>query len=608
MAKTQQRPSTERAVRSLAREDAAAFASPSVSDVLAAIHDSATDLAQNRDPDIVAHSIVQRTRHLLAADMAYISLNDLSAGETFIRWTSGVRTEAYRTIRMPLGTGVLGMIAAGQPVAYTNQYLADPVMIHVADIDEIVAAEGVFTVTGVPIRISGRVVGALLVANRTPMVLTSKGQFALEQMAAQAAIVLIQQQAGEDVRQLRTMLDADVRNSTAMAEDMARALKLDERLLELLIRDGDTVDMVVALQELLGQPLSLWSPSGRLLAGTPQPGIARGEVFQWRVNGAAQASLGAREPALLRLDDSDLAVMGIEVEGHHFGTLAMVGEASPAKLSDLRRGAALVTASMAVQNAIVQADERAGSALVEDLMSVRTGRRPDALPRRLAQHGLSGNRFVAALCVPAEKSIWPRVLRTIAETRGNSKGLVSPHQDHVCALIAADEPRALGERLAAALKSSGCPAIVGLSVAEDTVAETLALSHDEALATARAAAVLRLREGVFDAASLGIAGVLVGGADPGFVEQVVDRFLGQILAYDDAHGTQLAETARQFFENSCQLGPTAAQLHVHFNTVKQRLERIDKLQDPGWRNGPHAVDTHFALRLWHARSVLATRN
>lgn len=70
-------------------------------------------MASVRDRVVVLKAILRRTRRLLDTDMSYMSLNDLTAGETYIHLTDGVQTEAYRTIRMPLGTGVLGAVAAG---------------------------------------------------------------------------------------------------------------------------------------------------------------------------------------------------------------------------------------------------------------------------------------------------------------------------------------------------------------------------------------------------------------------------------------------------------------------------------------------------------------
>ncbi|MDR1806644.1 MAG: helix-turn-helix domain-containing protein [Propionibacteriaceae bacterium] len=605
-ASVEDRPRAARQRAQTAADPAAnVFASPSVHAVLRAVRDSCTDLAQNRDPEMVAQSIVQRTRHLLAADMAYISLNDLAAGETFIRWTDGVRTEAYKTIRMPLGTGVLGMIAAGQPLAYTGQYVGDPEMIHVPRIDAIVAAEGVRTVTGVPLRISGRVAGALLVASRTPTTLTPRGRFAIEQLAAQASIALLQQRSRDELEQLHSLVDADDRSQAARAQELQGALELDDRLLETLARASDPADAVAVLAEQLDRPVGLWSARGDLLAGTELPGLTRDTANQWRVDGAARASIGAHEPATLRLDHTDFAVMGLAVDDTHIATL-IVESGSDNAVRLLRRGADFVMAALIMQRVTLEADRRARSMLIEDILATRTGPAPLALPKRLAQHGLNLGRPVAAYCVEGRASARPKLYRVLSEALAAERGVISPHETHVCVLANTADPAAFGRKVTAALAAGGVTDVVGFAVVSGaTTAADLAAAHDQALTAARAATALGFGEGVFDATALGVAGLLLSGADPAVTDSLIQRFLGAMLQYDDAHGSQLTETAWQFFENAQQLGPTAARLHVHPNTVKQRLGRIDKVQGPGWRVGAHAVDTHFALRLWHAREALA---
>jgi hypothetical protein len=43
---------------------------------------------------------------------------------------------------------------------------------------------------------------------------------------------------------------------------------------------------------------------------------------------------------------------------------------------------------------------------------------------------------------------------------------------------------------------------------------------------------------------------------------------------------------------------TSEHLDIHPNTVRQRLDRIDRLLGVEWRRGPRSVDTHVALRCW----------
>ena len=51
---------------------------------LAALFDTASDLAGQRDLDAVLHSIVHRARMLLSTDTAYLTLPDENAGDTFV--------------------------------------------------------------------------------------------------------------------------------------------------------------------------------------------------------------------------------------------------------------------------------------------------------------------------------------------------------------------------------------------------------------------------------------------------------------------------------------------------------------------------------------------
>ena len=103
--------------------------------LLRALLDTAADLAELADTESVLASIVRRTRALVGTDMAYLSLNDHAAGETYIRRAEGVVTHAYRTIRMPIGTGVLGKVAEGLAPFQSLDYSNDPTITHIPQVD-----------------------------------------------------------------------------------------------------------------------------------------------------------------------------------------------------------------------------------------------------------------------------------------------------------------------------------------------------------------------------------------------------------------------------------------------------------------------------------------
>jgi DNA-binding PucR family transcriptional regulator len=51
---------------------------------------------------------------------------------------------------------------------------------------------------------------------------------------------------------------------------------------------------------------------------------------------------------------------------------------------------------------------------------------------------------------------------------------------------------------------------------------------------------------------------------------------------------------------------TKDELHVHVNTVAQRLERIGRLLGPDWQSPPRALEIQLALRL-HSMSAAVAR-
>ena len=58
--------------------------------------------------------------------------------------------------------------------------------------------------------------------------------------------------------------------------------------------------------------------------------------------------------------------------------------------------------------------------------------------------------------------------------------------------------------------------------------------------------------------------------------------LGPVLDYDAGRGTDLAATLAAWFDQGGHLGRTAGVLHLHPNTVGQRLSRIGTLLGADW--------------------------
>ncbi len=60
-------------------------------------------------------------------------------------------------------------------------------------------------------------------------------------------------------------------------------------------------------------------------------------------------------------------------------------------------------------------------------------------------------------------------------------------------------------------------------------------------------------------------------------------------------------TLEAWFATGGRLKETAARLHVHPNTVSQRLDRIGELLGADWRDPARSLDLQLALRVHRLR-------
>src|SRR5690625_4910613 len=87
---------------------------------------AAANLSRGKDKEDVLGDLVKSARLILHADIGYISLNNDENQDTSVLVTSGVVTRQFKDIRIPLGVGVLGMVASRQGSAWTTDHASDP--------------------------------------------------------------------------------------------------------------------------------------------------------------------------------------------------------------------------------------------------------------------------------------------------------------------------------------------------------------------------------------------------------------------------------------------------------------------------------------------------
>jgi sigma-B regulation protein RsbU (phosphoserine phosphatase) len=147
---------------------------------------SITDAALSAlDPPAMLQALVGRVKEALQADTAAVLLLDPGSGHLVATAASGLEEEVRQGVRIPLGRGFAGRIAAeGHPVIIDD-------VDHTKVINPLLLDKGIRSLMGAPLLADGTVIGVLHVGTLSPRIFTSEDTDLL-QLAADRAAVAVQ--------------------------------------------------------------------------------------------------------------------------------------------------------------------------------------------------------------------------------------------------------------------------------------------------------------------------------------------------------------------------------------------------------------------------------
>ena len=233
---------------------------------LSALYETASDLTAIRDVDAILSAIVRRARQLLHADMTYLSLNDETEGASYMRVTDGALTAEFRKLRLPLGTGLLGLVAQTGAPYHTDDYQADERFLHRDYIDTAVAGEQIRAILGVPLVVDGTVIGALLAVHRTVRTFPPAEISLLTSFAAHAAVALQNARLFEKTQAALADVDEANRQIRAHSQAVEVAASAHDQLTDVLLRGGGVADVASVLADVLEGALVVYDAERRELA------------------------------------------------------------------------------------------------------------------------------------------------------------------------------------------------------------------------------------------------------------------------------------------------------------------------------------------------------
>ncbi len=152
---------------------------------------SITDAALSRlDRQDFLAELLDRIREILKADTAAVLLLDYPAGQLIAAAAAGLEEEVRQGVRIPVGRGFAGRIAAEQR----------PVVLHRVDhttvLNPILMDKGIRALAGVPLIAGGRVIGVMHVGSMSPRQFTEL-DIEILQLAAERAATALQSLTAE---------------------------------------------------------------------------------------------------------------------------------------------------------------------------------------------------------------------------------------------------------------------------------------------------------------------------------------------------------------------------------------------------------------------------
>ncbi len=119
-----------------------------------------------------------------------------------------------------------------------------------------------------------------------------------------------------------------------------------------------------------------------------------------------------------------------------------------------------------------------------------------------------------------------------------------------------------------------------------------------AQAAGKIAKKLRLRQPLIIYDSIRHYDLILNNIDEQSANELIDSTLAGLIDYDNKHNSELLDTLIAFFENNRNKVKTAESLHIHLNTLKYRLKKIQELLGSDIDDSETAFKLEFCLRLF----------
>ncbi|HSN35586.1 MAG TPA: GAF domain-containing protein [Arthrobacter sp.] len=546
-------------------------------DELAVLNALSRRLASLREPRDVLQEVAMQARRLLATDVAYLML--LHEGNSLrIEVSDGSMGSVLGGIEIGPGQGLGGeVLRAGKPL-WTEDYLKDSMIDHVRHVDDAASSEHLGGILGVPLMVGKEALGVLLAANRSPRKFSEREIELLAALAAHASVAIRNATLFEQQQRSAAALRGALAALKKTDDTRQRAFELRERLTGIVISGGRLTDILAELEQAAGVPvrfenaehpefLSLFSNSTSAVpvrvSPTATPRVAVPVLLSAGYGGCLVAE------SEVPLDEESVRLLSI--------------------------GSSAVAIMVASERSLAEVELRTRSEFINTLLWSQ------ADEESVARHGASVGIDIDKVSVVVVVSVDPgtgdaeEARRLAFRLAQDFHGWSGQHAEQIVILLPRAPVEAVKQRMQR-LADGNYPGAIGIAPSMGGV-RSVRSAHEAAQQTTALLNALGRSNDMAEVSELGIYGSVFSQAGRNQLAVFVRQTVGPLLSHDHDYERNLATTLSTYLDLSQHHARTCAALHIHANTLYQRLERITALIGPGWKEPSLSLDVQLALRL-----------
>lgn len=542
-----------------------------------------------REPETILDRLAVEARRLLSADLAYIATGDSETRFT-IRHCAGVTlTELIGTSFSPHTGLAAEVVRTGQPMQVFD-YATSSVFPHGSEADDLARAEGMASLLAIPLVVRSRLGGVVCIVHRTPTEFSTAdvemGVVIADHAATCVETAALLERHADRVDHL-TRLNEELTRRDRLLSDEAQ---WTSSVIDIVGRGGGVPEILAALS---ADQHDITFAAAEQRPQRCGPRVIDDDELAALVGTIESTSSQEAEHETTPLhDDLFCHHRFVSAGGQRFGMLLLVrrGPVSDEDEALLRRAAPVLALLLAAQTAAENEVWRDRGAVLYAALTSLDAPEPGALPGVRPKE-----TYVVLFCAlrPAANErgapALPRIAAALPAVPSFADG-----DDLVVLCPAADV-----DRTTAALRSTlaGSRYAVGVSPEAAGRVDELRIAVREARRTASGLLALRMERTVADDSALGpLTHLLASAGDADAVAQA-EHALRPLAALPDRRAAELRETMTAFLRHNHQMQHTADQLHIHVNTLRQRLDSITELFGHTWREPQHGLALRLALEI-----------